>query len=106
MCCAEDIDESALKPVDGQTFCPYKGMGRLLRHRQPQTRGLVGDYVSAWTEVGRVGDLRCPSNPTRSTCTSTANSGQFEPGQTVIPHGVDRGLDTDEVLGKTPAGSP
>ena len=25
---------------------------------------------------------------------------QLEPGQTVIPHGVDRGLDTDEVLGK------
>jgi hypothetical protein len=29
----------------------------------------------------------------------------LEPGQTVIPHGVDRGLDTDEVLRKTPTGS-
>ena len=27
---------------------------------------------------------------------------QLEPGQTVIPHGVDRGLDTDEVLRQTP----
>lgn len=30
---------------------------------------------------------------------------QLEPSQTVIPHGVDRGLDTDEVLGRTPSGS-
>lgn len=22
----EDIDESALNPVEGQTFCPYKGV--------------------------------------------------------------------------------
>jgi hypothetical protein len=29
----------------------------------------------------------------------------LEPGQTVIPHGVDRGLDTDEILdrGNIPA---
>ena len=27
----------------------------------------------------------------------------LEPGQTVVPHGVDRGLDTDEILQKTTA---
>ena len=27
----------------------------------------------------------------------------LEPGQSVIPHGVDRGLDTDEILQKTSA---
>ena len=27
----------------------------------------------------------------------------LEPGQTVVPHGVDRGLDPDEILQKTPA---
>ncbi len=27
----------------------------------------------------------------------------LEPGQTVVPHGVDRGLDTDEIVQKTSA---
>ena len=27
----------------------------------------------------------------------------LEPGQTVVAHGVDRGLDPDEILHKTPA---
>jgi len=27
----------------------------------------------------------------------------LEPGQTVVPHGVDRGLETDEILQKTSA---
>ena len=29
-----DIDASALTPAEGQTFCPYKGLCQLLRHRR------------------------------------------------------------------------
>ena len=32
---------------------------------------------------------------------SMANSCSLEPGQTVISHGVDRGLDPDEILQHT-----
>jgi uncharacterized protein (DUF427 family) len=37
----DDIDESALEPVAGQTFCPYKGLAQLLRYRRPQTSRVV-----------------------------------------------------------------
>jgi uncharacterized protein (DUF427 family) len=53
----DDIDGGELKPVDGQTLCPYKGLA---------------DYFT----IGA-------------------------PGQSVVPHGIDRGLDPDEVLQHT-----
>jgi hypothetical protein len=58
-----DIREAELKPVDGQTFCPCKGLA---------------DYYT-------VGENRLHA----------------EPGQSVVPHGIDRGLDPDEILQNT-----
>jgi uncharacterized protein (DUF427 family) len=36
-----DIDQSALTPVEGQTFCPLQGPVQLLRHRRRPAGGLV-----------------------------------------------------------------
>ena len=98
-----DIDESALKPVEGQTFCPYKGIASysdIGSHKRA-----AWSYVNAWTEVRRVSNL-VSFEPDKIDVYLDGKQLQLEPGQTVIPHGVDPALDTDEVLGKTPAGSP
>jgi uncharacterized protein (DUF427 family) len=99
----DDIDESALKPVDGQTFCPYKGIASY--YDVGGHKRAAWSYVDAWTEVGRVSNL-VSFERDKIDVYLDGKQLQLEPGQTVIPHGVDRGLDTDEVLGSTPAGSP
>ena len=98
----DDIDESALKPVDIQTFCPYKGICSYYDVGSHQHA--AWSYVDAWTEVARVRDL-VSFEPDKIDVRLDGKELRLEPGQTVIPHGVDRGLDTDEVLGKKPARS-
>jgi uncharacterized protein (DUF427 family) len=94
----DDIDESALKPVEGQTFCPYKGLASYYDigiHKRA-----AWSYVNAWTEVERVRNL-VSFEPDKVEVYLDGNQLRLEPGQTVIPHGVDRGLDTDEILGRS-----
>jgi uncharacterized protein (DUF427 family) len=98
----EDVDESALKPVAGQTFCPYKGIASY--YDIGNRKRAAWSYVNAWPEVGRVSNL-VSFEPDKIDVYLDDKQLRLEPGQTVIPHGVDRGLDTDEVLGKTPPGS-
>lgn len=93
----EDTDESALKPNDIQTFCPYKG---ICSYYDIGTRKRAAwSYVDAWTEVARVRNL-VSFEPDKIDVHLDGKQLQLEPGQTVIPHGVDRGLDTDEVSGQ------
>jgi uncharacterized protein (DUF427 family) len=97
----EDIDENALTLVDTQTFCPYKGICSyydIAGHKRA-----AWSYINAWPEVGRVTNL-VSFEPDKIDVYLDGKQLHLEPGQTVIPHGVDRGLDTDEVLGKTPTG--
>ena len=91
----QDIDQAALIPAHGQTFCPYKGLA---------TYYTVGDrqraawsYVNAWTEVERIRNF-VSFEPDKVEVYLDADQLHLEPGQTVIPHGLDRGLDTDEIL--------
>jgi uncharacterized protein (DUF427 family) len=98
----EDTDKSALKPVEGQTFCPYKGICSY--YDIGEHKRAAWSYVNAWTEVARVSD-RVSFEPDKIDVYLDGKQLQLEPGQTVIPHGVDRGLDTDEVLNRTPTGS-
>ena len=98
----EDVDGSALKPVEGQTFCPYKGIASY--YDIGNRKRAAWSYVNAWPEVGRVSNL-VSFEPDKIDVYLDDKQLRLEPGQTVIPHGVDRGLDTDEVLGKTPPGS-
>jgi uncharacterized protein (DUF427 family) len=91
----EDVDEGALRSVEGQTFCPYKGLASYYA---------VGDharaawsYPNAWTEVERVRNF-VSFEPDRVDVYLDGGQLHLEPGQTVIAHGVDRGLDADEIL--------
>jgi uncharacterized protein (DUF427 family) len=62
----QDVDEKALVPAQGQTFCPYKGL--------------------------------CSFEPDQVDVFLDNNKLALEPGQNVVPHGMDRGLDPDEIL--------
>ncbi|OBI07122.1 DUF427 domain-containing protein [Mycobacterium scrofulaceum] len=95
----EDIDESALKLVETQTFCPYKGICSY--YDIGDRKRAAWSYLNAWREVRRVADL-VSFEQDKIDVYIDGEQLELEPGQTVIPHGVDRGLDTDEVLGKKP----
>lgn len=92
----EDVDTSSLKLVDTQTFCPYKGICSYYDVGNHQRA--AWSYVDAWTEMARVRNL-VSFEPDKVEVHLDGKQMRLEPGQTVIPHGVDRGLDTDEVLG-------
>lgn len=90
----EDIDESALELVDTQTFCPYKGICSY--YDIGDRKRAAWSYRNAWREVIRVSDL-VSFEPDKIDVYLDGKQLRLGPGQTVIPHGVDRGLDTDEV---------
>jgi uncharacterized protein (DUF427 family) len=93
----EDVDGSALSPAEGQTFCPYKGLCSYYDiggHRRA-----AWSYLKGWPEVGRISGL-VSFEPDQVAVFLDAKQLALEPGQTVLPHGVDRGLDPDEILGR------
>jgi uncharacterized protein (DUF427 family) len=90
----EDTDESALIPVQGQTFCPYKG---LCSYYDVQgARRAAWSYEDAWTEVQRVSGL-VSFEPDKVEVHLDGARLRLEPGQSVVAHGVDRDLTLDEV---------
>jgi uncharacterized protein (DUF427 family) len=95
----DDIDESALEPVEGQTFCPYKGLASY--YNIGDRKRAAWSYTNAWPEVGGVSNL-VSFEPDKIDVYLDGKQLHLERGQTVVPHGVDRGLDTDEILRKTP----
>jgi len=97
----EDIDESALVPAEGQTFCPYKGLCSYYDiggHRKA-----AWSYLRAWPEVARISNL-VSFEPDEVAVWLDDRRLALEPGQTVVPHGADRGLDPDEILGRSEPG--
>jgi uncharacterized protein (DUF427 family) len=96
----DDVDESALLPVDGQTFCPYKGLASY--YTIGEHKRAAWSYPEAWPEAARVSNL-LSFEPDKIDVYLDGSRLHLEPGQTVVPHGVDRGLDTDEILQKTTA---
>ncbi|HTZ28343.1 MAG TPA: DUF427 domain-containing protein [Streptosporangiaceae bacterium] len=89
-----DVDESALTPAQGQTFCPYKGLCSYYdiagAHRA------AWSYEEAWTEVRRIAGL-ISFEPDRVAVSLDGTRLRLAPGQAVVPHGPDRDLSTDEV---------
>jgi len=84
-----DVDESALTPVERQTFCPYKGLCSYYN---------VGDahlgawsYRDAYPEVSRISDM-VSFEPDIVLVQLDGKQLRLAPGQTVIPHGPDRDL--------------
>ncbi|MGW1886668.1 DUF427 domain-containing protein [Streptomyces sp. NPDC001970] len=89
-----DIDESRLRTVDGQTFCPYKGLCDY--YDIDGAHHAAWSYHNAYQEVARIGDM-VSFEPDQVEVYLDGERLELEPGQKVIPHGVDRGLDVDEV---------
>jgi uncharacterized protein (DUF427 family) len=92
-----DIDESALTPVEHQTFCPYKG---LCSHYDTDDAPLAAwSYRDAYSQAGRISDL-ASFKPDIVSVELDGVQLRLEPGQTVIPHGPDRDLDVPAATGK------
>ena len=96
----DDVDESALELVDGQTFCPYKGLASY--YTVGTRKKAAWSYIEAWPEVARVSNL-LSFEPDKIDVYLDDRQLHLEPGQSVVPHGVDRGLDADEILQKSSA---
>ncbi|AQT79661.1 hypothetical protein B1R94_10830 [Mycolicibacterium litorale] len=90
----DDIDGSALIAVDGQTFCPYKGLASY--YNVGERARAAWSYLDAWPEVAAVANL-VSFEPDKIDVDLDGQRLHLEPGQTVLPHGVDRGLDPDEL---------
>jgi uncharacterized protein (DUF427 family) len=95
-----DVDESALTPVPGQTFCPYKGLCSYWD--VAGARRAAWSYQEAWTEASRISGL-VSFEPDLVAVSLDGTELRLEPGQTVIPHGPDRNLSTDEMSPGRPA---
>jgi uncharacterized protein (DUF427 family) len=89
-----DVDESALTPVEGQTFCPYKGVASY--YDIADARRAAWSYQDAWTEVRRISGL-VSFEPDKIEVHLDGTRLRLEPGQNVVPHGVDRDLTLHEV---------
>jgi uncharacterized protein (DUF427 family) len=96
----EDVTDSLLEPVERQTFCPYKGLASY--YNIGDRKRAAWSYLNAWPEVGRVRDM-VSFEPDKVDVYLDGTQLRLEPGQTVLPHGVDRGLDPDEILQDTHA---
>jgi uncharacterized protein (DUF427 family) len=91
-----DIDESALIPVEHhQTFCPYNGLCSY--YGIGDARLAAWSYRDAYAQVGRISDL-VSFEPDIVFVRLDGIQLRLEPGQMVIPHGPDRGLDVAEAL--------
>jgi len=89
----DDIDETALTPAAGQTFCPYKGVCSYYDIRD--SRRAAWAYPDAYTEVRRISGL-ISFEPDKIEVYLDGTRQRLEPGQAVVPHGIDRDLTTDE----------
>lgn len=92
-----DVEESELKLADGQTFCPYKGLASY--YDVGEANGAAWAYSQAWTEVDRIRDY-VSFEPDKIEVYLDGSRLALEPNQGVNPHGIDRGLDPDELLNR------
>jgi uncharacterized protein (DUF427 family) len=98
-----DIDESALTPVEHQTFCPYKGLCSY--YDIGDAHLAAWSYPEAYAPVGRI--LNWVSfEPDIVSVQIDGSRLRLEPGQAVIPHGPDRDLDVLRSSGRRGAPWP
>ena len=88
-----DVDEPALTLVEGQTFCPYKGLCSY--YDIGDAPRAAWSYREAYPGVGRISGL-VPFEPDMVAVRLDGTQLRLEPGQTVIPHGPDRDLTVAE----------
>jgi uncharacterized protein (DUF427 family) len=87
-----DVNEAALTPVEFQTFCPYKGMCSY--YDIGDARRAAWSYLAAWPEVAAVAGF-ISFEPDLAEVSLDGQQMRLEPGQSVVPHGVDRDLGID-----------
>ncbi len=92
----DDVDLAALSPAQGQTFCPYKGLCSY--YDIGGARRVAWSYQDAWPEVRRISGLMS-FEPGEMQVHLDGARLRLAPGQSVIPHGPDRDLTTDEAAG-------
>jgi hypothetical protein len=90
----DDVDLTALTAAEGQTFRPYKGLCSYWDIGD--ARRAAWAYEDAWTEVDRIAGL-ISFEPDKVEVHLDGTRLRLEPGQSVIPHGPDRDLTTDEL---------
>jgi uncharacterized protein (DUF427 family) len=90
-----DVDETALAPVERETFCPYKGLCRYYDIGDASLA--VWSYPEAYPEVGRISNF-LSFEPDIVSVELDGKQLHLEQGQTVIPHGPDRELTVAEGL--------
>jgi uncharacterized protein (DUF427 family) len=95
----EGIDESALAPVQHQTFCPYKGLCSY--YDIGDARLAAWSYPEAYSQVGRISNF-VSFEPDMVSVELEGAPLHLEPGQTVIPHGPDRDLDVPVAAASQP----
>jgi uncharacterized protein (DUF427 family) len=91
-----DADAEALHAVEGQTFCPYKGVASY--YDIGDARNAAWSYRAPFEEVARIADL-VSFYPKKVSITIDGETLEEPPGQNVIAHGPDRNLSVDEVGG-------
>jgi uncharacterized protein (DUF427 family) len=91
-----DVVAEALRPVEGQTFCPYKGVASY--YDIGDTRNAAWSYRASFQEMARIADL-VSFEPDKVTITIDGEKLDPAPGQTVVAHGPDRNLSVDEIGG-------
>jgi uncharacterized protein (DUF427 family) len=90
------IEASALTPVEGQTFCPYKGLASY--YDIGNAPRAAWSYQNAWTEVARISGL-VSFEPDKVAVHLDGVQLRLEPGQGVISHGIDRDLSAGVMTG-------
>jgi uncharacterized protein (DUF427 family) len=93
-----DVREAELTPIDKETFCPYKGVASY--YEIDGVDGAAWSYRDAFDHMRAIDDL-VSFEPDRVEVTLDGERLEPEPGQTVVAHGIDRGLDPDEVRGES-----
>jgi uncharacterized protein (DUF427 family) len=91
-----DIAAKDLHAVEGETFCPYKGLASY--YDVGDARSAAWSYRSPFDEVARIADL-VSFYPGKLAITIDGEKLEEAPGQNVISHGPDRNLSVDEIGG-------
>jgi len=91
-----DADQSALQPIEGQTFCPYKGLASYFE--VGGIRGAAWSYEDAWPEARQISGF-VSFEPDKLDVLLDGAQLTLQPGQTVVAHGVDRDLSVEEIAG-------
>jgi uncharacterized protein (DUF427 family) len=91
----EDVDAEALTLSPFRTFCPYKGVANY--YNIGDHTKIAWSYTKAWREVARISNFLSFEQDLIDVFLDGKKL-ILEPGQAVLAHGPDRGLDPDELV--------